>query len=285
MVESLAPMWAEEATRCGASGIPDPPPSPPRSPRPLCPAVDAVRQQFAAIAAEQQQEESQQEQQQQQQHEAATPGAPLAQGAAGQAGWPAGTPLPVVLPTPATHGTPLLAMTQAANQAALPQTGGLQPLSPPAFPAAAAAAVTGAEAKAVPASREGSGPRWAGAVGDQTPATPLDFALPQWRLGPGWQAGAPALLDEQLLMSQLTQQRERRLEQQQHWLASQHVQPQAEEAPQALQLDADAWAWLQVSLAVTMLCPSSKRHVCLAWLALQLPQRALSEGLPPCVVL
>lgn len=242
MVESLAPMWAEEATRCGPSGIPDPPPSPPRSPHALCPAVDAVRQQFAAIAAEQQPPEPSQQQQ-----EAGTPGALLAQALLQQAEAPGGTPLPVVLPTPATHGTPLLALTQAANQAALPQTGGLQPLSPQAGPAAGPAA--GAEA----ALGTGAGPWRAGPAGDHTPATPLGFGLPQRRLGPGWQAGAgpPALLDEQLLMSQLTQQRERRLEQQQqqqqHWLASQQHQQRAEEAPEAVQLDAEAWAWLQVS--------------------------------------
>ena len=55
MVESLAPMWAEEQQRCGPSGIPPPPASPPRTPRPLCAAVGAVREQFEAIAEQQRQ--------------------------------------------------------------------------------------------------------------------------------------------------------------------------------------------------------------------------------------
>ena len=57
MVESLAPMWAEERGRCNGGAIPDPPALPPRSPRTLSHAVDAVRQQFAAIAAQQRQEQ------------------------------------------------------------------------------------------------------------------------------------------------------------------------------------------------------------------------------------
>ncbi len=43
LVESLAPMWAEERARCGGR-IPSRPPSPPRHPQPLCAAVEATRQ-------------------------------------------------------------------------------------------------------------------------------------------------------------------------------------------------------------------------------------------------
>jgi hypothetical protein len=42
LLESLMPMWQEEADRCGGA-VPPRPPSPPRSPRPLCAAVEAVR--------------------------------------------------------------------------------------------------------------------------------------------------------------------------------------------------------------------------------------------------
>lgn len=46
LVSSLAPMWAQERWRLGGGSIPPPPASPPRSPAPLCPAVEAVREEF-----------------------------------------------------------------------------------------------------------------------------------------------------------------------------------------------------------------------------------------------
>lgn len=46
LVSSLVPMWQQERWRLGGSRIPPPPPSPRRRPRPLCPAVEAVREEF-----------------------------------------------------------------------------------------------------------------------------------------------------------------------------------------------------------------------------------------------
>eukprot|EP00887_Chlorella_sp_A99_P007603 scaffold20.g7603.t1 len=53
MVESLAPMWADEAQRCGSSGIPTRPASPPRAPKPLSAALGALRRQYEAVVAHQ----------------------------------------------------------------------------------------------------------------------------------------------------------------------------------------------------------------------------------------
>ena len=49
LVESLAPMWAEEAARCGGA-VPPRAPSPERDPQPLCEAIEATRAEFEAIA-------------------------------------------------------------------------------------------------------------------------------------------------------------------------------------------------------------------------------------------
>lgn len=46
LVSSLLPMWRQERGRLGSASIPPPPGSPPRSPKPLCPAVEAVREEF-----------------------------------------------------------------------------------------------------------------------------------------------------------------------------------------------------------------------------------------------
>lgn len=46
LLQSLQPLWEEEAGRCGGV-IPPRPPSPPRAPRPLCAAVEAVRSELA----------------------------------------------------------------------------------------------------------------------------------------------------------------------------------------------------------------------------------------------
>jgi hypothetical protein len=46
LVNSLEPMWQQERWRLGGSSIPPPPASPPRRPGPLCPAVEAVREEF-----------------------------------------------------------------------------------------------------------------------------------------------------------------------------------------------------------------------------------------------
>lgn len=46
LVSSLVPMWQQERWRLGGGSIPPPPASPPRRPRPLCPAVEAVREEF-----------------------------------------------------------------------------------------------------------------------------------------------------------------------------------------------------------------------------------------------
>ncbi len=45
LLESLLPMWEEERGRCGGT-IPNRPPSPPRTPEVLCPAVQAVRNEY-----------------------------------------------------------------------------------------------------------------------------------------------------------------------------------------------------------------------------------------------
>lgn len=229
MVESLAPMWVEEAARCGPGGIPDAPPSPPRSPRVLCPAVHAVRQQFADIAAEQ-------EEQLQQEEQAAGPAPTPAAAQAAQA--PAATPVPTAMPTQAAAGTPLLAMTQAANQAVLPPgTGPEEPSRVQQQPAGPA--------------RRSWLPAQVAAVGDQTPATPA--GLTQLQLG-GLAGGGGALLDEALLLTQLTEAQQRRQQQlqQQAWGPSQQAPAGGDggalpRSQQATQMDADARAWLQAS--------------------------------------
>jgi hypothetical protein len=230
MVESLAPMWAEERGRCDGGAIPDPAGSPPRSPRTLSHAVDAVRQQFAGIAAQQHQDRQpqqdteagcrQQHQQPlpppQQQHMASTPGVPPA---APAGTWEGTTPAAAVMPSPAVHGTPLLALTQAANQAVLAQ----HP-SPLLFPVPPAASQEWLQQHQPPV------------AGEQTSGTPAFELLQQQRQQPGWPAGSSILVDEQLLMTQLTEQHRQRQQQQQH------DEPMAKQ----LSLDADAQAWLQV---------------------------------------
>ena len=235
MVESLAPVWAEEAARCGPGGIPDAPPSPPRSPRPLCPAVDYVRQQFAALAEEQ---ERQLQREEAEQTAAAAGGAPspaaAAAAASGEA--PAATPAAAVMPTQAPAGTPLLAMTQAANRAVLPPRADLE-------------APSSAQQRAASSRRGWLPGRLAAAAGDQTPATPAGVTQPQ--LGGPAGAGTGALLDEALLLTQLTEAQQRRQQQalQQAWGPSQQVPAQGGGVPpgsqQAPRMDADAWAWLQ----------------------------------------
>lgn len=273
MVESLAPMWAEEAARCGPSGIPNPPPSPPRSPHPLSHAVHAVRQQFEAIAAQQAQQEPPPPLQQQQQPEpahaaAATPGgqqaaaAPHVPAAAEAA---AATPVSPAMPSPAARCTPLVALTQPANRALLPPDGGISP-SPPPFPAAAAAAAAaGADAQQDWLAPSQAQAGLVAAAGGQTPVTPASALHPRWlqqqHQQAGWQGASHGpLVDEQLLMTQLTQQQRR---QEQRWPPlSQHQQEpmggrgeggainQQPGALPRLQMDADAWAWLQVSQSV-----------------------------------
>ncbi len=65
LVESLAPMWAEEQTLCEQHGssMPQPPASPPRHPHDLCLAVEVMREQLVAIAHQQYMQEQEQQQQ------------------------------------------------------------------------------------------------------------------------------------------------------------------------------------------------------------------------------
>ena len=101
MVESLAPMWEEEAARAEGGVLPPPPPSPARAPAVLGTAVEAVRVRFAEVAQAQQAQQASQQQQQQQ---------ASSQGAAGRvSGTPLGTP-------PPPH---LVALTPPANRALL----------------------------------------------------------------------------------------------------------------------------------------------------------------------
>jgi hypothetical protein len=46
LVGSLVPMWQQERWRLGGASIPPPPPSPRRCLQPLCPAVEALREDF-----------------------------------------------------------------------------------------------------------------------------------------------------------------------------------------------------------------------------------------------
>jgi hypothetical protein len=46
LVSSLLPMWRQERSRLGSASIPPPPASPRRCPQVLCPAVEAVREEF-----------------------------------------------------------------------------------------------------------------------------------------------------------------------------------------------------------------------------------------------
>lgn len=306
MVESLAPMWAEEAARCGGSGIPAPPPSPPRTPQPLSHAVAAVREQFEDAVAGQQPAvlplspvglAPQQEQRAQQEEvPAGTPEGQPALASDQSLDARAATPAtglhasPGILPTPAVQGTPLLALTQAANQAALVQAqqgqqGSVQgcpmpaPTPLPAQPSLPPFVSTDTHQGLALHPQAGAA---AAAAGEQTPATPAFelFAQPTQHRLQGWQAGAAPLLNEQLLMTQLTQQLQR--QQAAHWPLS-HPQRQGsalhqpaegsaynagpwEEEGQGqppLELDADAWAYLQARLppwraASSWLCASTK---------------------------
>lgn len=302
MVESLAPMWAEEAARCGGSGIPAAPPSPPRSPQPLGHAVAAVRSQFEEVVAGQQpappplspaalgpphDEQAQQAQQAPAGTPAGQPAAAAGDGDEAVAATPAAVPQRNggALSTPAVQGTPLLALTQAANQAALAhalpgQQSGMQgmsllppaptptplpaPLDLPAFEATAnqqrLELHPQADAAATPAAA-GAG----AAAGEQTPATPALglFAPPTQQRPQGWQVGATPMLDEKLLMTQLTEQRLQAARwplshprrqgptpRQQAEGDSDHGAPGWEQGQGQLPLglDADAWAYLQASL-------------------------------------
>jgi hypothetical protein len=100
-----------------------------------------------------------------------------------------------MLPTPAAHGTPLLAQTPA------------------------------------------------GQVGEPVPATPAGLTQVAQQAA-GWPLGAGQLFDEQLLMTQLTEQQQQR----QRWQPQQEGWPGP--AAHAPKMDADAWAWLQVSWRV-----------------------------------
>ena len=135
------------------------------------------------------------------------------------------------MPSPAVHGTPLLALTQAANQAVLAQQAQqAQHPSPLLFPAAPASSQEWLQQPPV--------------AGERTPGTPAFALLQQQRQQPGWQAGASSLLDERLLMTQLTQQHLQRQQQL-------HDEPMAKQQS----LDADAQAWLQVSDSLAVLRP------------------------------